>query len=114
MVRTARIHTPIKGVRRPYTEGHWVIFTPSGFPSGFMHMERRHLRKTEAGFVPEETKAFADYWSGSDRTPLDAALAGYTIQLVAEEDLDELLRQHLGGEAEDDKERQHGDQEQVR
>lgn len=43
MVRKARIKIDIAGQYRPYTEGEWVVFSPSAFPVGFMHVERRHL-----------------------------------------------------------------------
>lgn len=112
MVRRARIKITIGGTLRPYTDGHWVVFTPSGWPTGFMHLEPRHLKPQgeEGRWVrePFPEKAFTDFFQGGPVSPLQAAMDGYTIKLVPEEELDELMRQHLGKDAES-KERQHGD-----
>ncbi|MFF6988383.1 hypothetical protein [Streptomyces sp. NPDC010273] len=102
MVRNARIKILIAGQPRPYTEGEWVIFSPSAFPVGFMHVERRHLAGLTVPGRPylraaDDRKAFADYWAASGKNPLAMAMKGYTIKLVPSEELDGLLKQHLGG-----------------
>ncbi|MFF4020019.1 hypothetical protein [Streptomyces sp. NPDC001843] len=117
MVRNARIKIPINGQLRPYTDGDWVIFSPSAFPVGFMRMEYKHLHQQREDYgvqhEADERTAFADYWSSMDHDPLTKAMEGYTIKLVPKEEVGELLRQHLGKDAEGEKERQHDDEEQA-
>lgn len=108
MVRKARIKIEIGGRLRPYTDGEWVVFTPSGVPMGFMRVERKHL-VSRGVYVPDPAKAFADFWSWNETTALQAAMEGYTIQLVGREKSGELLEQHLGKETGVKEERQHGE-----
>lgn len=110
MVRNARIKITIDGTLRPYTDGRWVIFTPSGWPTGFMLVERKHLKKVAPGrHMADDQKAFADFWAFGQKSALGAALEGYTIQLVTAEKSNGLLTQHFGQETEAKKERQHGE-----
>lgn len=96
MVRNARIKVTIEGRLRPYTDGHWVVFNKDGNPTGFMHVDRLHLKQTlPTCYEADPEKAFRDFWAGSRRGPLRAALDGYTIKLVADESVAGLMRQHM-------------------
>lgn len=97
-VRHGRIEINIEGKRRPYTDGSWVVFTPSAFPCGFMHVDRKHLSKTAGGrHAADREKAFTDFWAmGGEKTPLQAAMEGYRIELVGPESARKLLDIHAG------------------
>lgn len=97
-VRKARIKIPIEGELRPYTDGSWVIFSPAAFPGGFMRAERKHLRKIANNMYEADPEAaFRDFWSWDDKTPLQAAMEGYRIELVGPERAGELLDVHRAG-----------------
>ena len=93
-VRNARIKIVIDGQLRPYSDGRWVIFRKDNFPIGFMLMERKHLTVTEQGYKADPEKAFTDFWSWNDMTPLKAAMEGYRIALRTAEGSQPLLDQH--------------------
>ncbi|MFG3718234.1 hypothetical protein ACGF8D_10600 [Streptomyces massasporeus] len=123
MVHNARIRIAIDGKFRPYTDGHWVIFDPKGFPTGFMHVDRKHLRRFGAAEAQSPAYAeareavydwaFSDYWSSFGVKPLVKAMEGYTLKLVSTQEFDALIERHLGREAEGQKERQHGSEAQA-
>lgn len=97
-VRNARIKIMVEGKLLPYTDAEWVIFTPSGFPMGFLRVERKHLKHPHpVHYVADPEKAFADFWSyRPGRSALQAAMNGYRIELVGPERRRELLNQHAG------------------
>jgi hypothetical protein len=97
MVRKARIKITIEGEVRPYTDGHWVVYDKDGRPTGFMHVERQHLKQTlPAVYEADPTKAFASFWHDVGDDPMAKALKGYRIGLVGERRFQELLAFHRG------------------